>query len=131
MDNNLIHYTIVRRDLPLGVMAAMVAHAAGESAALYDFEGGFPGSVAVILEAKNEAHLLQIREELKYKGVAHVKIMEPSAPYNGQMMAVGVVPDDRTRLSPLMEPYQVLKKLEFESPTLTSDECSCSNCRAD
>lgn len=118
----LIHYCIVRRDLPLGVLAAMLVHAAGESAALYQdpYDGRFRGSVAVVLEAKDEADLIESSQHLRTTGVQLVEIHENSGPYQGQLMAIGLVPGDRDTLSQIMANWQCLK------PT-----CSCSNCRID
>lgn len=125
----LVHYIIVRRDLPLGTLAAMVTHAAGESGALYQdpYDGRFRGATAVVLEAKNEADLKDISDRLAVLLVHHTCVWETTEPYRDQLMAIGVVPGDRERLQQHMTAYQTLKKLNYP---LVDDECQCSNCAA-
>lgn len=124
MSDPLTHYVVVRRDLPLGVMAAQLVHAAGESF----FKLSFPGSsvqsaaapqgqaeaagstpapgatldvsqtIAVVLGARNEAKLLKLERELVAAGVPHVAVREPDAPWNGQLMSIGAVPGNKEAL---------------------------------
>jgi peptidyl-tRNA hydrolase len=82
------HYVIVRADLPRGMQAAQLVHAAGESSPGDLAEG----THAVVLTARNEAELVELERRLDLAGVAHVAIREPDAPYNGQLMAIGCVP---------------------------------------
>lgn len=91
----LYHYVIVRADLPRGVQAAQIIHAAGESCV-----GPVPeGTFAIALHARDEAHLHDIKRSLWDAEVPHVAISEPDAPYGGQMMAIGLFPtDDRSRV---------------------------------
>jgi hypothetical protein len=104
----LTHYIFVRRDLPLGVLAAMVTHAAGESGALYadENDGRFRNASAVVLEAKNEKHLEKIGKHIWELGLDRVEIVENSGPYAGQFMAIGVVPCARDAR---LNDYQLLK----------------------
>lgn len=103
----LVHYVIVRKDLPIGVLAAMTVHAAGESAA--SLGPGFAGATAVVLEAKDEAHLNEIYDYLwEAKFVDVVLVHEPDGPYHGQLMAIGVVPGERETLGPLMKKFTLL-----------------------
>ena len=112
----LIHYTIVRRDLPLGTLAAMVAHAAGESAAFYENPEngrGFRGSVVVVLEVKNEAELKRLSDRLtKSPDLQHIVTRESTPPYNGAWMAIGIVPIERELAAPYLESLQTLKTLD-------------------
>ena len=104
---NLTHYIFVRRDLPIGVLAAMVTHAAGESGALYadEYDGRFRLATAVVLEAKNERQLDNIAAFLHEEGIRCVEVWESEGPYAEQLMAIGVVPRERDdRLSK----YQLL-----------------------
>ena len=80
------HYVVVREDLPTGVLAAHVAHAAGESGPAP------PGSIAVVLGVANEAELLAIAERLTARGVPHVLIREDAGTYAGQATAIGIHP---------------------------------------
>ena len=79
---------IVRSDLPRGIQAAMMVHAAGESS-----PGNLPpGTFAVVLAVHDEAALARVQEVLERKGVEFVAIHEPDEPYNGQLMALGLKP---------------------------------------
>jgi len=84
---------IVREDLPKGVLAAHVCHAAGES-------GPAPlGSIAVVLGVPNEAELNAVAKRLAAAGVLHVPIHENAGPFAGQATAIGVMPiSDRTAI---------------------------------
>lgn len=87
----LTHFCIIRQDLPLGVVAAQLVHAAGESSS-----GNLPsGTIAVVLAARDEQHLERVELELQIRSVPHVAIREPDAPWCGQLMAIGIVPMDR------------------------------------
>lgn len=100
----LTHYIIVRKDLPLGVLAAMVTHAAGESGALYQSEedGRFRGATAVVLQAENEPDLMKIEEYLHGLDLPYVVVIESGGIYDGETMAIGIVPCERdTRLAHL------------------------------
>ena len=121
---NLYHYIIVRRDLPLGTLAAQLTHAAGESAAIYErCIWKFDGATAVVLEVRDEAKLLDVMYLLRDNGIQHVRINEDSPPYDGALMAIGVVPQERGKIGALLQELQTLK-------TLTPPE-SCSNCRVE
>lgn len=107
----LTHYIIIRRDLPLGTLAAMVVHAAGESASFYQdpYDGRFQGATAVVLEVKDEAGLVKAEGLLFEADVPHVVVTEKGGPYDGQTMAIGVVPSTEDRISRLLEKFQTLK----------------------
>lgn len=112
----LVHYIFVRRDLPIGVMCAHVTHAAGESAAMYEadamngyVESPFFGATAVVLEARNEDHLCEIRDYLHELNIRHVEVVEGGGDYHDQFMAIGVVPAERTDIGDYMRPFQCLR----------------------
>lgn len=83
------HIIVLRADLPLGVFTAQLTHAAGESARLADLP---KNTHAVVLEAKDEAALLEIEACLTACGLPHAAIREPDAPYNGAITALGLAP---------------------------------------
>lgn len=86
-----VHYCVIRGDLPRGVLAAQLVHAAGESS-----PGNLPrGTVAVALAARNEAHLRRIEARLRWERVPHIAIREPDPPWCGALMAIGIVPGPR------------------------------------
>jgi hypothetical protein len=79
---------IVRADLPRGVQAAMLVHAAGESS-----PGGLPPDThAVVLAARDELHIALIAEALEKRGVRLTRVHEPDPPWNGALMALGIEP---------------------------------------
>ena len=107
----LTHYIFVRRDLPVGVIASMVTHAAGESAAAWQrmqrkrTEKLPAGTVAVVLEAKNEDHLSEIW--------GYVRAMAPTIRarliVDGQRMAIGVYPIERNVGDVLFSEFDILR----------------------
>ena len=101
------HYVIVRRDLPLGVQAAMLVHAAGESGP------SSSGTNAVVLTTADEASLLSL--DLKLRHIPHTLIREPDLPYHGEAMAIGCLVSDRTEI----------RKFTAQLPLLKQYPCSC------
>lgn len=95
MSERMYHYVIVRGDLPHGVQVAQTVHAAGESC-----DGPLPsGTYAIALSAANESHLEDISVRLWDAEIPHTVITEPDAPYDGQMMAIGIWPtSDRDKI---------------------------------
>lgn len=82
------HYVIVRADLPWGVQAAQIIHAAGESCT-----GSIPaGTHAVALHVRDEEQLYRMKSSLWDEEVPHVMIRENEGPFAGQAMAIGVFP---------------------------------------
>lgn len=112
----LTHYLIVRRDLPLGVMCAQLAHAAGESFFQLGLSAVPPVNIerttVVVLGARNEHRLKRLEAKLQQVHIPHAAIREPDAPWDGQLMAIGLVPGDREQLSPLFRDYQILSSLD-------------------
>jgi hypothetical protein len=99
------HYCVVRDDLPRGVLAAQLIHAAGESGA------GQLGLYAVALAVHGEAELRLVEDRLRFLEIPHRAIREPDPPWCGQLMAIGVVPmarDDR-RLQRALRRLPLLK----------------------
>jgi hypothetical protein len=93
-DDPLTHYIVVRADLPMGVIAAQIAHAAGESS-----RGDLgPGTFAVVLAVADQAALELEASRLVGRGVELVQIREPDAPYDGALMALGLRPGLRSAL---------------------------------
>lgn len=77
---------IVREDLPKGVLAAHVCHAAGESGPAP------PGSIAVVLAVESESQLIRVAGRLDARRIAYTLIRENAGPYDGQVMAIGIPP---------------------------------------
>jgi peptidyl-tRNA hydrolase len=97
------HYCVVREDLSRGVLAAQLVHAAGESST-----GDLPADThAVVLAARDEAHLALIEQELIRRGIAHKAIREPDR--DNELMAIGVLPlVDRTTIKPVTGKLRLL-----------------------
>lgn len=85
---------MVRADLPRGIQAAQIVHAAGESS-----PGNLPeGTYAIALQARDEVHLALIAKRLRLAGVRFTMIREPDAPYRGALMALGLHPARKEEL---------------------------------
>jgi len=96
------HYCVVREDLPLGIQAAMLVHAAGESGP------AVTGTTAVVLGVPNETALRRLIIALNYSNASYTVIKEPDPPWNGQTMAIGIAPTD-SRI-PILNRYQLLRR---------------------
>jgi hypothetical protein len=73
-------------------MAAQLVHAAGESS-----PGNLsPGTYAIALAAKSEIQLLTLEKRLISQGIPHAAIREVDLPWDGQLMAIGIAPCDRS-----------------------------------
>lgn len=82
------HYILIREDLPHGLQAAQITHAAGESI----LSPVPPGTSAVVLAVPNETKLRELAKKLQLSGIPHICIHENDPPYDCQMMAIGIVP---------------------------------------
>jgi len=102
----LTHYCLIRQDLPRGVSAAQLVHAAGESA-----PGDLAsGTIAVVLAARDEAHLEHLAAELRRLQIPHRPIREPDPPWNNALMAIGIVPVcDRATVSTITGSLRLLR----------------------
>ena len=85
----------------MGVQAAMIIHAASESAQLRGAAAACPPTHAVALSA-SEAELRALARELAIAGVPYVFVREPDEPWCGAPMAIGVVPTSRARVRRLV-----------------------------
>jgi peptidyl-tRNA hydrolase len=100
------HYVIVREDLPPGVVAAQVAHAAGISAHHSDCN---PSEASVVvLGARNTQHIHALARRFTNWGLSHVQIHEPDAPWNGALMAIGLPPTNQPNFSHYFQDLELL-----------------------
>lgn len=120
----LTHYVVVRRDLQVGVLLAMVAHAAGES--FYKLAshtwttpwGSAPTivqpdeTIAVVLGARNEGRLVKLEAALMAAAITHAAIRETEGPCAGQLMAIGLMPGPKEALSPFVNDFHMLRELQ-------------------
>ncbi|MEO8700501.1 MAG: hypothetical protein ABI867_10680 [Kofleriaceae bacterium] len=88
---------IVRSDVPTGVQAAMIVHAAGHAAQLPGARSAAPPTVAVALSATLD-ELCALVRVLVAEDLPHVLVREPDEPYRNAPMAIGMVPMPRERV---------------------------------
>lgn len=101
----LTHYCIVRRDLPPGLQAANLVHAAGESS-----PGFLPkGTYAIALWAKDERELRLLGSRLEDARINPFYIIESEGAHAGQLMAIGLAPCDRQLVRKLLSSYPLVK----------------------
>lgn len=90
----IAHYCITRADIPAGLQAAQLIHAAGESS-----PGNLPThTYAIALTCADEKSLSDLSFELFKLGIRHHRIIENDAPYEGQLMAIGIPPQPRRNI---------------------------------
>jgi hypothetical protein len=95
----------VRSDLPRGIQAAQIVHAAGESS-----PGNLPaGTYAVVLAVATERLLVQAADVLRQKGIAFTAVFEPDAPFDGAMMAIGLEPGRKEVVGKHVSGFPLLK----------------------
>jgi len=83
----------------------MLVHAAGESS-----PGNLPeGTHAFVLSVPDEAALRAVSGRLKLAGVAFTRVYEPDAPWNGALMALGLVPRRKEELRRHLSSLPLLK----------------------
>ncbi len=81
----------------MGVAAAQIVHAAGESS-----PGNVPaGTFAVVLSVSDGSALMQLADRLRLAGASFTCIFETDAPWSGQLMAIGMRPARRSTLRKL------------------------------
>jgi len=94
----------VRPDIPRGIQAAQIVHAAGESS-----PGGLrAGTYAVVLAACSD-ELRRLRQVLEAAGVPHRAVIENDEPYCGELMAIGLEPCPRSEVKKYMKSLPLLK----------------------
>ncbi len=90
----IAHYVVTRADIPTGLQAAQIIHAAGESS-----PGNIPpGCYAIALVARDEGELDALSFGLFRAGIRHARVVENDAPWTGQLMAIGIPPRPRKEL---------------------------------
>ena len=98
----LAHYCIVKNDLTVGSKAAMLIHAAGESA-----PGNMPlGMFAIALET-DAATLGCLEKRLIEEGVEHSAFREPDL--GNQLVAIGICPDHRQKVRRFVSNLPLIK----------------------
>lgn len=94
----------VRQDLPRGIQAANLIHAAGFSS-----PGNLPPHThAIALAVPDEAALWRLSDALHRAGIEHVRVIEFDEPFAGQLLAIGVAP----------RPKEVLRRYLSSLPLL-------------
>jgi len=104
----LVHFVIVRADLPVGSQVSQAVHAAGESAS----PKPKPGCIAVALHARDELHLRELAQRLFDAGIEHHCVFEAEddLQYPGQLMAVGLYPShDRNKIKKVLSSLPLVR----------------------
>jgi hypothetical protein len=92
----------VRSDLPLGTLAAQLAHAAGESFTHSDLP-----TYVVVLAAKNQDDLVALEHRLLEEDIPHVAFREPDL--RNELTAIGIKPvEDRRKVRRLLDGFSLL-----------------------
>jgi hypothetical protein len=101
----IAHYCLTRADIPAGLQAAQLIHAAGESS-----PGNLPPhTYAIALTCANEEELHALSRKLFLAGIKHKRIIESDMPYSGQLMAIGIPPQPRSQLKRYLSSCKLLK----------------------
>ena len=101
----IAHYCITRADIPTGLQAAQLIHAAGESS-----PGNLPPhTYAIALTTRDEAELQALSQRLFLSGIRHKRIIESDAPWTGQLMALGIPPASRNKLKQFLSSCPLLR----------------------
>ena len=80
----------------------MIVHAAGESAVNVK-----QGTYAVVLAARDEAHIVTLEERLQSMGVSHAAFREPDRNY--ELMSIGINPvEDRRTVRRFLRGFSLL-----------------------
>ena len=90
--------------MPLGVLAAQIVHAAGESVV----EDVPENTHAVVLGVSYD-RLLEYQERISGSGLGYVDIHESSPPYDGRLMAIGIVPTTHDKVRRFVSDAPLLK----------------------
>lgn len=99
-------YCITRADIPHGPQSAQLMHATREATAGM---AANPHEYAIALTEPDEAALEALSFRLFQLGIPHKRIIEPDAPYNGQLMALGIPPMPRGQIGPLLSSCKLVK----------------------
>lgn len=66
-----------------------------------------------MLSVRTEAALALIARQLQKRGIRHVAIHEPDAPYHGALTAIGLAPvRDRAQVKPVLSKLSLFGKTE-------------------
>lgn len=107
----LYHYGITRSDIPRITRCVQLFHAAGESSPGKLSSGTF----ARCLQVDNEHELRELGWQLFQAGIQIKMVFEPDAPWNGQLMAIGVEPiwSGTAKYKSIREITRKLKRLDM------------------
>ena len=83
------HYCIVKLGLEVGIMAAMLVHAAGESS-----PGNLPDETRAVALGADENALSLLAQKLENADIIHRRIEE-----HGQLYAIGIAPVEGDQLA--------------------------------
>lgn len=114
MDCALTQFVVIRRDINDLRKMIDIGHACGEAFYKFSKLGLAPENfdvdktTLVLKGARNENKLLRLEKQLIENKVPHAAIREPMSPWNGQLMAIGLVPGDRDIMGAHVNEFQKL-----------------------
>ena len=101
---NLAVIAIVRADLSHGSQVAQAMHAASEIVTVLSAEVK-PGTIAVALHARDEAHLRELATALTQRLIPHHIVEE----CDGEWMAIGILTTDRKAVGKVTSSLPLVK----------------------
>ena len=84
----------------------MLIHAARESSIGLPHN---PHEFAIALQCENEDELEELCAGLDYTDIEHIRFIENDAPWTGQLMAIGIRPGPRSKISPHLKNLKALR----------------------
>lgn len=114
----LIHYILVRRDLPFGTTLAMVGHAAADSVEVwarswFRYKRKHEPITMVILGVEDYKALVKANVKLAIDGLKAIPIVDTfvrdGEEIGPQLLAIGIEPGSREFLSPFFKSYSVYR----------------------
>lgn len=66
---------------------------------------------AIVLGARNESKLYKLLRHIIRDRIPHVAVFEPDEPYNGALMAIGLVPAPKQKIMMYINDFHMLKEL--------------------
>lgn len=103
--SSLYHYIAVRKDLPRGLLAAQVCHAAGESS-----PGNLPVGTHAVILGLTASELAALLARLQHAQVPCQAIVENDQPYQDQLLAIGLKPAPRAAVAAYVSQLPLLKE---------------------
>lgn len=123
---DLIHYILVRRDLPFGTTLAMVGHAAADSMegwarSWFRYHRKHDGITMVVLGVAGFMELIKAKHKLLKEGLLVTSVYDSFYDKEGvehgvSLLSLGIEPGDRETLAPFFRGYGTYKEFGGTPP---------------